>query len=254
MRQLNSKAAIIWQMLLASLGLFCLAHLMLFRLHLPSRYSQHTWRIAIALMGGIVLAIFLQYLGRRIIKSRISQWLAIAITITIILIPTIEVQQRPYRLIYVTGQAPKLYQFLQQQPKDITIATLSKEADFIPSLAQRSVLVSREYSIPYHWDYYGQIRQRTRDLIQAQYSLSQTDLERFIRKYQIDLWLLDRQAFTVEYLESNSWLNQFPEEIQKAIASLQQSQPGILSQRDRCSIFQTTELYLLDAKCLLDKT
>ena len=251
-RQLNSRAAIIWQMLLSSLGLFCLAHLMLFRLHLPSRYSQHTWRIAIALMGGIVLAIFLQYLGQ-IIKGRISRWLAIAITITIILIPTIEVQQRPYRLIYVTGQAPKLYQFLQQQPKDITIATLSKEADFIPSLAQRSVLVSREYSIPYHWDYYGQIRQRTRDLIQAQYS-SQTDLERFIRKYQIDLWLLDRQAFTVEYLESNSWLNQFPLEIQNAIASLQQSQPAILSQRDRCSIFQTTELYLLDAKCLLDKT
>lgn len=251
-RQLNRGAAIIWQMLLASLGLFCLAHVMLFRLHLPSRYSQHTWRIAIALMGGIVLAIFLQYLCQRIIKGRISQWLAIAITITIILIPTIEVQHRPYRLSYVTGQAPKLYRFLQQQPKDITIATLSKEADFIPSLAQRSVLVSREYSIPYHWDYYGQIRQRTRDLIQAQYS-SQTDLERFIRKYQVDLWLLDRQAFSVEYLKSNSWLNQFSPEIQNAIASLQQSQPEILSQRDRCSIFQTTELYLLDAKCLLDE-
>lgn len=250
---LNHKVKIIGQILLTSLGLFCLSHLMLFRLHLPSRYSQHTWRIVIALTTGIALTILLHQLVIKITNSAIVRGIIIAIALSILLYPTYAVQSYSYRLGYVTGQAIPLYQFLQQQPKDVVIATLSSKADFIPSLAQRKVLVALEYSIPYHWDYYSQMRQRAIELIEAQYSSSQVDLERFIRKYQVDLWLLDRQAFTVEYLKSNSWSSQFPEEIQRAIASLQQSQPAILSQRDRCSTFQTAKLYLLDAKCLLDK-
>ena len=253
-RQIKDSAEIIWQMLLASLGLFCLSHLMLFRLHLPSRYSQHTWRIAIALTAGITLAILLHQLVNKIASSSPKIQLGIvAIAIIALLYPTYAVQSYPYRLGYVTGQAPRLYQFLQQQPKDVAIATLSSEADFIPSLAQRRVLVAGEYSIPYHWDYYQQIRQRTKDLIQAQYSFDPVDLTQFIRKYQVDLWLLDSEAFTVEYLNSNPWLKQFHPETPDAIASLQQAkQPAIISQIDRCSIFQTTKFNLLDTKCLLD--
>lgn len=253
-RQLKDSARIIWQMLLASLGLFCLSHSMLFRLHLPSRYSQHTWRIAIALTAGITLAILLHRLVDKIARSSPKIQLGIvAIAIIALLYPTYVVQSYSYRLGYVTGQAPRLYQFLQQQPKDVVIATLSSEADFIPSLAQRRVLVAGEYSIPYHWDYYQQIRQRTKDLIQAQYSFDPVDLTQFIRKYQVDLWLLDSEAFTVEYLNSNPWLKQFQPETQNAIASLQQAkQPAIITQIDRCSVFQTTKFNLLDTKCLLD--
>ena len=253
-RQLKDSAGIIWQMLLASLGLFSLSHLMLFRLHLPSRYSQHTWRIAIALMAGITLAILLHQLVGKIASSPKIKFSIIAIVIIALLYPTYAVQSYPYRLGYVTGQAPKLYQFLQQQPKDVTIATLSSEADFIPSLAQRSVLVGSEYSIPYHWDYYQQIRQRTKDLIRVQYSFDTADLTRFIRKYQVDLWLLESEAFTSEYLNNNPWLKQFQPEVRDAIASLQQAkQPAIINQINRCSVFQTTKLNLLDTKCLLDE-
>ena len=250
-RHLNAKVKIIGQMLLTSLGLFCLSHVMLFRLHLPSRYSQHTWRIAIALATGMALTLLLHQLVQKITPSAIVKGVIIAIALSIILYPTYAVQSYSYRLGYVTGKAPQLYQFLQQQPKDVVIATLSSEADFIPSLARRTVLVSAEYNIPYHLDYYAQMRQRAKDLIQAQYTSSQAVLNRFIRQYRVDLWLLDRQAFAVDYLTNNSWLNQFPLAVQSAIASLQDTQPVIMSQSDRCSIWQTTELKLLDAKCLL---
>ena len=250
-RHLNAKVKIIGQMLLTSLGLFCLSHVMLFRLHLPSRYSQHTWRIAIALATGMALTLLLHQLVQKITPSAIVKGVIIAIALSIILYPTYAVQSYSYRLGYVTGKAPQLYQFLQQQPKDVVIASLSSEADFIPSLARRTVLVSAEYSIPYHLDYYAQMRQRAKDLIQAQYTSSQAVLNRFIRQYRVDLWLLDRQAFAVDYLTNNSWLNQFPLAVQSAIASLQDTQPVIMSQSDRCSIWQTTELKLLDAKCLL---
>ena len=250
-RHLNAKVKIIGQMLLTSLGLFCLSHVMLFRLHLPSRYSQHTWRIAIALATGMALTLLLHQLVQKITPSAIVKGVIIAIALSIILYPTYAVQSYSYRLGYVTGKAPQLYQFLQQQPKDVVIASLSSEADFIPSLARRTVLVSAEYNIPYHLDYYAQMRQRAKDLIQAQYTSSQAVLNRFIRQYRVDLWLLDRQAFAVDYLTNNSWLNQFPLAVQSAIASLQDTQPVIMSQSDRCSIWQTTELKLLDAKCLL---
>ena len=251
-KKLTAKAEIIWQILLTSLGLFALAHLMLFRLHLPSRYSQHNWRIVIALTAGITLTILIHQLTQQITHlPKIIQLAVMAIAICIILIPTIEVQSRPHRLIYVEGKATELYQFLQQQPKDIAIATLSSEADFIPSLAQRTVLTAREYSIPYHWDYYGQILQRTKDLIQAQYSSNETELNQFIQKYQVNLWLLEQEAFTPKYLRENPWLNQFQPETKNAILSLQQGKkPLIISKIERCSIFRTAKLNLLDAQCI----
>ena len=250
-KYLNYKIEIIGQILLVSFGLFCLAHLFLFKLHLPSRYSQHTWRIAIALTNGITLTILLNWLTDKVGRKNLQR-LIVAIAVIIILIPTYIAQLYPYRLGYVTGEAPELYQYLQQQPKDSLIATISKEGDFIPSLAQRSVLTSREYSIPYHLDYYDPIRQRTKDLIQAQYSNSQADLTQFVEKYQPDFWAIDKNAFEIIYLENNGWLNQFQPETQNAIANLQQGKPAIADKIDRCSVLHSIKLNLLDARCVAE--
>ena len=247
---INPNVSIIKQILIASLILFSLSHLLLFKLHLPSRYTQHTARIVIAIVNGITLAIMIDKLSQ--FKPKLRP-LIVIITLGALLYPTHAVQSYPYRLGYVTGNSPELYKFLQQQPKDVLIVSLGSEADFIPSLAKRSVLVSEEYSIPYHWDYYQQIRQRAKDLILAQYAYSQTEIEQFIDKYNVDLWLIDKDAFTTQYLESNSWLNQFQPETKKAIALLKQDNKSLIASKiSECSIFQTDKLNLLNAKCLTD--
>jgi hypothetical protein len=249
-KQIKPQINIIKQIIFASLILFTLAHIFLFKLHLPSRYTQHTARIVIALVDGITLAIIIDKISQFNQNLRL---LIMAIALGALLYPTYAVQSYPYRLGYVTGESPELYQFLQQQPQDVLIATLSREGDFIPSLAQRSVLVAQEYSIPYHWDYYKQIRQRAKDLIQAQYSFNLTEISQLITKYQIDLWLVDKNAFTSQYLNSNSWLNQFQPETKNAINNLQQNKKLIIPNKsDRCTIFQTSKLNLLDAKCLMN--
>ncbi|NJK56534.1 MAG: hypothetical protein HC939_11310 [Pleurocapsa sp. SU_5_0] len=249
--KINAKLKIIWQIVLTSFIWYALSHLMLFRLHLPSRYSQHTNRIAIAILSGITLTILIHKLIQQIAPhSPTRQFIITAIAISALLYPTYAVQAYPHRLGYVTAKTPELYQFLRQQPKDIAIATLGESGDFIPSFAQRSVLTAREYSIPYHWDYYKQIRQRTQDLIQAQYSPNPADFRQFIQQYQIDLWLIDRPAFSAEYLQQNDWLNQFQPEIQQAIANLEH--PAIAKKIDQCSIFQTPNLNVLTSKCLLE--
>jgi len=253
-KKITTKSRIIWQIILISFIWYGLAHLMLFRLHLPSRYSQHTSRMAIALLSGITLAILLHKLIQQVAAhSPIRQGIITAIAIAALLYPTYAVQAYPQRLGYVTAKNPELYQFLRQQPKDVIIATLSQLGDFIPSFAQRRVLTAREYSIPYHWDYYTQIRQRTQDLIQAQYSSNSADFKQLIQQYQVDLWLVDRTAFTPEYLQQNDWLNQFQPETQQAIANFNQNRPSAIAQRiDQCSIFQTPEINLLTSKCLLE--
>ncbi|MEL7077310.1 MAG: hypothetical protein AAGM46_15480 [Cyanobacteria bacterium J06582_2] len=251
-RRLNDQGKIIWQLLIASGVWYALSHLMLFRLHLPGRYSQHTWRMAIALLSGITLTILLHKLIQKMaVRSTAAQLAILAIATTALTYPTYAVQSYPHRLGYVTAKNPALYQFLQQQPRNSLIATLSEEGDFIPSFAQRSVLTAREYSIPYHWDYYGQIRQRTQDLIRAQYSHSVQDLERFIDKYQVNLWLIDRQAFSPSYLQQNDWLRQFDSEVTTAIANLEQP-PAIAKKIEQCSVFSDRSLNLLTSQCLLE--
>lgn len=253
--KIDRKINILWQVLLAASIMFGLAHLFLFKLHLPSRYSQHTLRILIALIDGITLAILLNsfraWLTRKffrfqpVIKNLIS-----ALLIILLLYPTYAVQAYPYRLGYVEGKAVKLYRFLEQQPHNYLIATLSKEGDFIPSFAKRKVLVSQEYAIPYHLDYYLQIRQRVKDLIKAQYSTDLAEVKSFLDRYQIDLWLIDKNAWQVEYLNKNLWLKQFQPECARAIAMIKQKKLVLASLGNKCDLFSGSDFKVLSASCL----
>jgi hypothetical protein len=250
-KQLDSKIIILLEVFLASLIMFALAHLFLFKLHLPSRYSQHSLRILIALIDGIALAIAVHTINK-FLDQKIVKYLIFIILSCFLLYPTYAVQSYAFRLGYVTGNATQLYQFLQQQPKDTSIASLSQQTDFIPTFARRSVLVSQEYAIPYHVDYYKQIRQRIQDLITAQYSLDPEIIKDFILKYRVDLWLLDKKAFTVDYLQRNNWLMQFQPETDRAIKVLaSQQQPALLQQIDRCQVFQDSDLILIKTSCFL---
>ena len=265
-QKINSKVLILGDVLLASLIMFILAHLFLFRLHLPGRYTHYTIRIIIALLDGMVLAITFNYVSGKInhyLKRYCNLYKVIALMIItcLLLYPTYVLQAYPQRLGYLTGESPQLYEFLQQQSKDSVIASLSKEADFIPSFTGRSVLVAREYGIPYHQGYYQEFRQRVQDLITAQYSLDLTTITDFIRKYNINLWLLDQNAFEIEYLRNNQWLMQFQPATKDAIKILQQKQEPLLLKksglaesealRDRCSIFKQQNLTVLSAKCIV---
>ncbi|MDJ0681975.1 MAG: hypothetical protein QNJ18_19215 [Xenococcaceae cyanobacterium MO_167.B52] len=256
-QKIDRKILILGDMLLASIIMFSLAHLFLFRFHLPGRYSQHTIRIVIALLDGIVLSVAFDFIGRKInyyLKKyqNIFKVVALIILCALLLYPTYAVQSYPHRLNYVTGKDPQLYKFLQQQPKDSMIASLSEAADFIPSLTARSVLVAKEYAIPYHQGYYGQFRERVKDLIAAQYSVDITTIHNFIDKYNVDFWLLEKDAFKIKYLTNNQWLMQFQSATTEAIKILERNQQPLLQQiSDRCTVFKEENLNILSAKCIM---
>lgn len=253
-QQVASSITLLGQTVVASLGMFLIAHALLFKLHLPSRYTMHSLPIVLALAAGIALVLGLDALLRwaeqiSLARRRIALSGLAALAAVLVLYPAFT--GFPYTK-YKQGKAVLLYEFLAQQPQDTLVASIAAEADNIPTFARRSVLVSDMYAIPYHVGYYREIRQRSQDLIQAQYSPDLAVVQQFIRQYGIDFWLLDTNAFRPEYLSGNNWLMQYPNS-QVAIAQLQQGiAPALAGQVQRCTVLQTRDLQLLEANCLVN--
>jgi hypothetical protein len=153
---------------------------------------------------------------------------------------------------YVMGEMPALYKFFQQQPKDILIASLSEEVNNLPSFSQHSIFVGSEYAIPYHLGYYQQFRQRTLDLINAQYSPDSGVVRDFIQKYGIDFWLLEPTAFTPESITNNRWIRDHQPVATQAVEQLQQGKkPALANLRQRCAVFESQGLVVQEASCIL---
>ena len=269
-KQIKREVVILVQIGLTSLGWFVLAHATLFKLYLPSRYSQHSLRMVMALSAAIAITLIIDATFHtcqqqsvslpKIISSLIMPGLALGITAllsAILLIYPLSWQDF-LDIGYIQGKAPELYQFFQQQPKDTLIASIVDEARNLPSFTQRSVLTAREYAIPYHLGYYAQIRQRTIDLIQAQYSPDFQQVENFIHKYGIDFWLLDNTAFTPNYLIENRrdinqvWIRQYQPAVNNALAELQQGNiPALAKITERCTALKNLNFIVLKADCMM---
>ena len=263
-KKITNKIILLPELALASTGIFLTAHLLLFRLHHPSRYSQHSLRIIMALAGGIAFTLIIDFLRQKFhLLNHPSQTksvgkiktISIYIVLTILLLYPALTNNFPVSN-YVVGKAPQLYEFLAQQPSDIRVASLTLEANNIPTFAKRSILVGSEYALPYHQGYYAEIKQRANDLIQAQYSPNLEEVKKFIQKYDIDFWLLDSQALTLEYVRKNHRLQQ----LNNTAATLVRAQmengivPSLLNVQESCRVLDIQDLVLLKGKCILSIT
>lgn len=256
-KQLTSQGWLLVQITLASLGMFFVAHALLFRLHLPTRYTEHSLRIVTAIAGGIAIAILLDGLLHWAAHTKQNtkqyQWLALGIAtllLTAVIISPAFLEKFP-KTDYVIGKFPALYEFFAQQPKDILIASLTEETANIPSFSQRSILVGGVgFPVPYHKGYYAHIRQRTNDLIAAQYSPDLQQVRSFIQKYDIDYWLIEASAWHPVYITRSRWIRQY-DAANQAISFLHQGKiPALANEVKRCSVFETGDFVVLQASCI----
>lgn len=256
--KIKPEVGILGQLTVVSLGLFFLAHAILFTLYLPSRYTQHTFRLILAFSAAIALTIIIDSLlhwGEAQSNSKVPWQPSIvlssvaAIAISIIFYPSfLENFPDPN---YKVGQEPEIYQFLSQQPKETLIVSLGREADNIPSFSQRSVLISRELAIPYHLGYYLPLRDRVFATIQAQYSSDPREVQEFITRYGVDFWLVERGAFTVEYINNHRWMQEFQPVTDRARSQLKNGMiPLISTKLETCTVLETTGYFVLDTQCL----
>jgi hypothetical protein len=251
------------QIVVASLSLYILAHLLLLKLHFPSRYTYHSLRFVLAIATGIVLTTLLNVgyhqLQQKQRRPHPFSWrdrsmiglTAIMLTVVVVVpaIPTLVFKFQGWEI----GQASAIYTYLAQQPKDAMIASLSLEANNIPVFAQRSTLVGREFALAHHPNYYQELQQRAIALIQAHYSPNTADIHAIINAYDIDFLLVEQVMFEPEFLQQQDWLiySSFRDPVERAIAQLQQGiQPALQQLIDQCAIASTSKLTLIKAQCL----
>jgi hypothetical protein len=258
---------VMFQLLVSSVVMFLLAHAFLFKLHLPSRYTGISFRIVIAVLTIVAFTIILDALLNwieikrqaksekkevfpRKIQKIVAGGLIGVMTISLLFYPSFV----PFFPLvkYEQADRPELYEFFQQQPKDVLVASVSGEVNQLPTFAQRSILAGREYTISYHTGYYQQMNERTTDLIQAHYSPDLEELKAFIQKYGIDLFLIELYAFVPEYFFFNDWMNEF-EEGKQAYQFLKTTGefPALAKTISKCSIYTAEEWFILDASCIL---
>ncbi|MEO1427764.1 MAG: hypothetical protein AAFV71_01605 [Cyanobacteria bacterium J06633_8] len=268
LRKLNSDVMLLPQILLVSLVMFIASHILLFKLYLPSRYTQYSLIIVLVLYAAITLTIMLDTILSIGSKQTISysltrQFFAISFTvfisITLLFYYPFFIKNFP-KSGYVTGNFPVLYEFFKKQPKDTLIASIASEADNLPTFSQRSILAAREYAIPWQFGYYQKFRQRTIELIQAEYSSNLADVKNLVQKYGIDFWLLEPETFTPDYIKRSKWLKQYllsdltEDKLVKLtngiFQSLQEGNvPALSKMVPNCTVAEIQSFVVVDAKC-----
>src|SRR5262249_277586 len=144
------------------------AHALLFRLYLPNRYTEHSLRIVFSIAAGIVLLAVLDTLWRCLQEpGTVRPWVrtaalaasgALALAVSVLYPVALWYSRVPFpKTQYFVGREEGLYRYLERQPKDILIASLSTEGDLLPSFTGRSVLTGYEFGRPFHPLYYQEI-------------------------------------------------------------------------------------------------
>ena len=278
---ITHRIILLGQLLMAAFGMWILAHLLLFRLHLPARYMDHSWRFVMAIAAAMTLTIVLDAVlrwsqslrfpsfngqassttglaGERSQRLHQNGWRSLlAWTLTgfiaaLLLIYPVFVENFPLTK-YKQGHTPRIFTFLAEQPKDTLVASVVDEVNNIPTFAQRSIFIGREYAIPYHVGYYEQFHERAIALIQAQYTADLQELQDFIRTYGIDYWLLDKDAYELDYA-ADIWINQYLSDLQPTMDAFAAGATPALSRiPKRCSVIKEADLRLIDAACILKR-
>ena len=254
-QRMRKAVGLVLRLLLVVFGLWAVAHAFLFKFHLPGRYSQWVLFILEPIVAAIAISTLLdaserwrtkqlQTRPRMIQATKVSLYLFV---IALIFYP--HFGKGLPRDSYLEGKSPELYAYLRTQPKDVQVASLT-ESDMIPTFAQRSILASAEYAIPYHQGYYRQIRERGHDLVRAQYSSRLDEVQEFIRKHHVDLWIVDRRAFQPGFPSRAFWFKDVAPTADIEQHLLQGEEPLLARFVPRCKVWEDEKSIVLDAHAI----
>jgi hypothetical protein len=189
-----------------SLLIFTAAHLLLFRLHLPSRYTLYTLPLALILISGATfggflgaLQPFLKRLDERwagVFSSRKWGWILVGALILSYGLAQIHFLYRvDPQFVILDRHDQQMLSFLGGLPKTSLIAGHPMDMNNVPLIARRKVLANHELSIPYYLGYYNRIKKRTLDMLGAYYASDWGECIEFVNRYEIDALVIRKSHF-----------------------------------------------------------
>ncbi len=262
---ITTDVRILGQLLVSSIGFFFLSHIIFPTLYLPSRYSFYSTRFLLIVASGVMLSLVMQCWVGWLIRQwrRWQRWslfdfariaVSVGFAIAVIVAPSIP----PIFLkgqSWEVGQTQEIYDLIARSPKDSMTASLVREInDDIPAFSQRSVLVGREFALPYHVEFYSVMKQRAEDLVKAQYSPELADVQSFIETYSIDQWIVAKDFAESGYLDRQDWLinSSMRESVVQAEKRLEPNAiPALTRYLPTCAVLSTADAIVLDAQCLM---
>jgi hypothetical protein len=216
---------IVRHMVWTSLLLFGLAHAVLFKLHLPSRYVLYTLLLAALLVIAANTRSAVTGLAQRLsgvihrwqwLRQRRAVWwgsLGVAAGLFGYVQNCYLVYVDPLT-VRVDSVALQLYDYLQTLPKDTLIAGHPWEMDNVPLFARRKVLANQELSIPYYTGYYAEVRQRLLDSLDAYYATDPQHVKKFAQRYGVDYMVVNRHHFAPPFINGRIYYEPFHSLIQ----------------------------------------
>lgn len=168
---------------------FAASAVLLFRLHLPSRYTS----AIILLMLLSSLPLLLEGIGGTRLATRLAtrkrgKAILDAGILLIALIAAFGVGDA--RSVIRRPADPALIAAIRALPPDAVVAGFVEDLDFSPVLTGRSTLFSRELAIPYQLGYYRPLLRRMEDLRDAMLTADPSVLADRLRRNDVDLLLV----------------------------------------------------------------
>ncbi len=255
LKRANRGTCLMVHSLVVAVGLFLAAHLLAFRLFLPSRYSQHPLRIIGAWAATVVVLSVIDRLKELIPSPRLSitLWIMVwGISVPgFIVITGIRMPDYFPRTRFVRGDQVGVYRFLSKQPKNVLIASLSEEINNLPAFSKKRILVGSETDIPYHKGYAREMNERAGNLIEAFFSPDQMKLGVFVKKYGVNFLLLERNGLEPENLQLSPWILQHPES-ETAIKFLEKGGVPLLRHpKTEWIVYQDERFIIVDAEKII---
>ena len=200
--RLGGQVMILPQLLLASFALFFVAHQVLFHLHYPNRFVRASLPLVVAVAAGLSLGILIEAISARVaarlgprLRSGAGSRTALAVGLALVIGTALIVAPAESQGNFRHDRYPLMSEYLRSLPEDTLVAGAPGDLDSVPTFAQRRVLASHESALAFHQGYYGEIRRRINDLIEAYYAESPDEVAQFARRYGVGVFLVNRTAF-----------------------------------------------------------
>lgn len=197
-----------WAFAITSTILFIAAHLTLFALYLPSRYTKYSYPLfAMIWMAWFVpkivpnLLVFPRWsdLLRRASHPFVRFALLAVVmfglgAITYRFAKAEQWTRANHPLVFPAG-LPATLDYLETLPKDTLVAGYPDDVDNVPLFTKRSALVNSEVALAYHYGFYQQVAERLRDALRATYASDWAEVDALHEKYGVDVFVVNRQRF-----------------------------------------------------------